>query len=641
MSELESQAWRCEHGFLETGQLFANFSVQQLDPLKKSTQESALILPILARVCWTMVWGGMIGRHTMADLCMWIHADTPPVGNRNRIMIKAVLHIFCSLLLVSLPLGGMSADQVSETKDVKKLVQALDLGIEQVRTLDNQLDSVPEMDREAVMYRRDERTFALLQSLDELARAVASLPADDPLRQELMQRLRDESVQLSTVIFSRIQELSHRIAKLASEQASSSGAASLTIGAYILSLENQRIKAYQTAANLVESYSALGLPVKEMVTTLSRQLYLRAETLVGRLKFIGSAADQLQARLRKDPQNTELDAEVKDFAYKHAETLKRLQAVSNFLKGLGLDNTMYKSVLLQQGQNFSVRDFDSEVIFSLLQEDWVNLQQSLIEGVPDALLGLGVFVLVLLVFRALSRLTRRLVVAACERSGADMSTLLKDVLASVSSGTMMVIGVLIALSQLGISLGPMLAGLGVAGFIVGFALQDTLANFAAGGMILIYRPYDVDDFVEVAGASGLVKKMSLVSTTITTFDNQTLVVPNSKIWGDVIKNVTAQRVRRVDMEFGIGYSDDIEHAEKVLLDVIKNHALVLETPEPLIRLHTLGDSSVNFVVRPWVKTSDYWTVYWDVTRQVKLRFDQEGISIPFPQRDVHIHTGQA
>ena len=239
-------------------------------------------------------------------------------------------------------------------------------------------------------------------------------------------------------------------------------------------------------------------------------------------------------------------------------------------------------------------------------------------------------------------MTKRVVERSCENSSLDVSVLLKNILISGSGGTVMVMGVLIALSQIGISLGPMLAGLGVAGFVIGFALQDTLGNFAAGAMILIYRPYDVDDFVEVTGASGLVKKMNLVSTTITTFDNQTLVVPNSKIWGDVIKNVTAQKVRRVDLEFGIGYSDDVEHAERVLQDIVASHEMVLTKPETMIKLHSLGDSSVNFVVRPWTKTEDYWDVYWDITREVKLRFDKEGISIPFPQRDVHLYSeGQA
>ena len=219
----------------------------------------------------------------------------------------------------------------------------------------------------------------------------------------------------------------------------------------------------------------------------------------------------------------------------------------------------------------------------------------------------------------------------------NISVLLRRTLVSTAQAGIFVIAIAVALWQLGISLGPMLAGLGVAGFIVGFALQDSLSNFAAGMMILIYRPYDVGDQVEVAGILGKVQHMSMVSTTVLTLDNQKLVVPNNKIWGDVIKNVTDQNVRRVDMTFGISYSDDIARAESVLADILAQNERVLEQPEPMVRLHKLGESSVDFVVRPWVKTEDYWDVYWDVTRAVKVRFDEEGISIPFPQRDVHVH----
>jgi small conductance mechanosensitive channel len=201
----------------------------------------------------------------------------------------------------------------------------------------------------------------------------------------------------------------------------------------------------------------------------------------------------------------------------------------------------------------------------------------------------------------------------------------------------MVGGLLVALSQLGFSMGPILATLGIAGFIIGFALQETLANFAAGMMILVYRPFDVGDMVEAATVFGKVSAMSMVSTTILTIDNQTLIVPNGKIWGDVIKNVTGQTMRRVDMTFGVSYTDDIPQTEKVLAAIVKEHPMVLDDPEPLIKLHTLGESSVDFIVRPWVKTDDYWDVYWDVTREVKMRFDREGISIPFPQRDVHFY----
>jgi len=192
--------------------------------------------------------------------------------------------------------------------------------------------------------------------------------------------------------------------------------------------------------------------------------------------------------------------------------------------------------------------------------------------------------------------------------------------------------------MLEVKLAPVLAIIGAAGFVVAFALQGTLSNFASGLMILAYRPFDVGDVVNTGGVAGTVESMNLVSTTIKSFDNQHIVVPNNSIWGGVITNVTGKPIRRVDMVFGISYSDDIGKAIEVMETILKEHPLILADPPITVKLHELGDSSLNFICRPWVKTADYWTVYWDVTRAVKERFDAAGISIPFPQRDVHVHT---
>ncbi|MCK5945268.1 MAG: mechanosensitive ion channel, partial [Planctomycetes bacterium] len=173
------------------------------------------------------------------------------------------------------------------------------------------------------------------------------------------------------------------------------------------------------------------------------------------------------------------------------------------------------------------------------------------------------------------------------------------------------------------------------------ALQGTLSNFAAGLMILMYRPYDIGHLITAAGMTGTVKAMTLVSTTLRLGDNQRVVIPNGKIWGDVITNVSGQTTRRVDMKFGCGYDDDLQKVQAVLEEIINNHPKVLKDPEPVIKVHELGDSSVNFVVRPWANSADYWEIYWDVTRKVKERFDEEGLSIPFPQRDVHLHQVEA
>jgi small conductance mechanosensitive channel len=214
---------------------------------------------------------------------------------------------------------------------------------------------------------------------------------------------------------------------------------------------------------------------------------------------------------------------------------------------------------------------------------------------------------------------------------------IKDFIVNISRKAILLIGFIVALSMLEVNIGPLLAAIGAVGFIMGFALQGTLSNFAAGIMILIYRPYDVGDLVDVGGTFGKVDAMTIVSTTLRKPDNQKVVVPNNMIWGDIITNITGTSKRRVDLVFGIGYTDDIAKAQKILEDILANHESVLKDPEPVVKVHELADSSVNFVVRPWVETDNYWDVYWDITRAVKERFDAEGVSIPFPQRDVHVH----
>ncbi len=247
------------------------------------------------------------------------------------------------------------------------------------------------------------------------------------------------------------------------------------------------------------------------------------------------------------------------------------------------------------------------------------------------------FLAVLVAFKFLSGIAGRIVSRALTTFNRNSSELLRSFVVNCTRKTIFLIGLVVALSMLGIEVGPFIAAIGAAGFIIGFALQGTLANFAAGLMILLYRPFDVGQVVSTAGVTGKVDAMTLVSTTVKTPDNQTIVIPNGKIWGDVITNVTGSDTRRVDLVFGVGYGDDLVKAGKVLEELVNEHSLILKEPAPVIKVHELADSSVNFIVRPWAKTGDYWNVYWDLTRSVKDRFDAEGISIPFPQRDVHMH----
>ena len=251
-------------------------------------------------------------------------------------------------------------------------------------------------------------------------------------------------------------------------------------------------------------------------------------------------------------------------------------------------------------------------------------------------LNLIKFIVIVVVFYLLSIVAGKAVTKAFLRSK-HFSTLLREFLVLAARRVVLVIGLFVGLSALEVNIGPVLAVVGAAGFVIAFALQNSLSNFASGILMLIYRPFDLGDFVNVAGTQGKVDSMNLLSTQLRMPDNQLVIVPNNSVWGDVIINVTGITRRRIDLVFGIGYSDDIDKAQKILQDIVDGHEDILKEPEAVIRLHELADSSVNFICRPWVKPGDYWDVYWYITREVKRRFDAEGISIPFPQQDVHIY----
>jgi len=246
------------------------------------------------------------------------------------------------------------------------------------------------------------------------------------------------------------------------------------------------------------------------------------------------------------------------------------------------------------------------------------------------------FVILVMAFYFLSLVAGKAAQKALARAQ-QLSTLLRGFLVTAIRRTVLFIGLFVGLAALEINVGPVLAVIGAAGFVIAFALQNSLSNFASGILMMLYRPFDVGDAVDVGGTQGKVESMNLLSTYIKSFDNKLVIVPNNSVWGGVITNITGTDKRRVDMVFGIGYQDDVDRAQRVLEEIIDAHQLVLRDPEPVVRLNELGESSVNFICRPWVKPEDYWTVYWDVTRSVKQRFDSEGISIPFPQRDVHIY----
>ncbi|WP_299020232.1 mechanosensitive ion channel family protein [uncultured Photobacterium sp.] len=383
----------------------------------------------------------------------------------------------------------------------------------------------------------------------------------------------------------------------------------------------------------------LGSPEPERTTELVKDVEHRLDFMSASLTF-----DSQQEAILAKQMKAASEAEKTSLQILHllaqrslASDIENLRFLVELANKMDIDTTAYTQQIFEATGNLTDDILNPKVLISLLSSWADNVGQWLLDNTPQVLFKIFIFAVIIFIFRILKNLTRKMVSRAVSSPNLRMSQLMQDFFISMSGKGVFIIGLMIALSQIGLDLTPILTGFGVAGIIIGFALQDTLSNFASGMMLLIYRPFDVGDFVEAGSVSGKVSHMSLVSTTIKTFDNQILIVPNSKIWGDTIKNVTHERVRRVDMVFGIGYKDSVEHAEKILNDIVDAHPAVLRSPGKTIKLHTLNTSSVDFIVRPWVKTEDYWDVYWDITREVKMRFDKEGLSIPFPQQDVHLH----
>jgi len=243
--------------------------------------------------------------------------------------------------------------------------------------------------------------------------------------------------------------------------------------------------------------------------------------------------------------------------------------------------------------------------------------------------------LILVVGRWVARLVRNVIEKMMAKNNVDAT--LVPFVGNLIYFALITFVILAALAHLGIQTTSFIAVIGAAGLAVGLALQGSLANFAAGVLMLIFRPFKVGDFIEGAGVSGIVEEINIFTTHLRTVDNKTIIIPNAKITSDNITNYTKKEKRRVDLVVGVSYGDDIGKVKRVISDVLDGDGRVLKDPAPTVAVLELGESSVNFAVRPWVNTADYWNVYFDTTENLKKRFDAEGIQIPFPQRDVHIH----
>lgn len=245
-------------------------------------------------------------------------------------------------------------------------------------------------------------------------------------------------------------------------------------------------------------------------------------------------------------------------------------------------------------------------------------------------LAIIVFVVGRLVAKGLIKVLERVL------QNAKVDPMLIEFIGSIAKAALLLFVIIASLDMLGVDTTSLIAMLGAAGLAVGLALQGSLQNFASGVLLIIFRPFQNGDVVDAGGIIGKVEKITIFNTVMLTPDNREIIVPNGAIYGGTITNLSARDTRRIDMVFGIGYGDDIKKAKDILMQVMESDSRILKDPAPVVALAELADSSVNFVVRPWVRGEDYWDVKFDLTEKTKLAFDEKGISIPFPQMDIHM-----
>ena len=245
-------------------------------------------------------------------------------------------------------------------------------------------------------------------------------------------------------------------------------------------------------------------------------------------------------------------------------------------------------------------------------------------------LAIVIFIVGRLVAKGLVKVIERLL------RNAKVDAMLIDFIGSIAKAVLLLFVIIASLDKLGVNTTSLIAMLGAAGLAVGLALQGSLQNFAAGVMLIIFRPFKIGDFVEAGGTTGTVEKITIFNTIMLTPDNREIIIPNGAVYSGTITNFSARDTRRIDMVFGISYGDDIKKAKDILIQAMESDERILKDPAPMVALAELGDSSVNFMVRPWVNRADYGNVKYALTEHIKLAFDENGISIPFPQMDIHM-----
>ncbi len=578
------------------------------------------------------------------------------ISSRYFYRTGALVLVFLSVML--LPGSLLVADQADPGNLGGRQLQSDDPTVVEVAAIDKELAEIEELveflgrardwNRDAIRFRIDERLLALIERMNRLISSTPDQTTDVAANADNAAHLTAQIEWALGLAFRRLTDIVTRIAEERAEIDEFEATTRQAIAeSFVQDLTNLRFAYARVLISHLEArerleqeshpgevlaLSAAGL--RDHIEPVVRRFI---ERLTGQIQLDSMTLSDLRKYWAEDPLNTELERAIQTVQRKLSRSLENLATSIELLDRLGLDATEYRALLVQQRGVIGVELLQRDVFFTVMGDKLSSLQRTLANKGPDLIFRTTIFLIVLAAALLFARYTRKGMETFTNKERFQNRRLAAEMLVSISWFAVVAVGLILALSTHGISVTPLLAGFGVAGIILGFALQDSLSNLASGVMILLYRPYDVDDHIESAGVQGIVKKMNLVATTVHTFDNQVLVLPNSKIWGDIITNHTASRARRVDIEVSVAYDEDLDFVEQVMMEELEGFPGVLKNPAPSVHIGRCADSAVTFMAKPWVRTADYWTVMRALTKRFKQRFDQENISIPFPQRDVHLY----
>jgi len=480
----------------------------------------------------------------------------------------------------------------------------------------------------------DGKAIAELQArarLHDWMRAIKDLVANVLEQQEqgldeshFRQQTRKLLLALDRRLPSFIEEITDDNSKLRSDLEEAASESQIGIESRIRGNEETLDETVRFYLSHIRHMDRLELGSKRARANAAEVIELRAANLAARLEF---ASQRLEKAEGHSESGADSAVAIREAQEEFDRTAASLMTTCDVLDALELPTAEHRRALILATGELTTDVLDTDVLAALLDsaletsELWIEQRGPVLVGRFTRFLG------VLFVFWILGRLTGYLAARLVKSSAEQMSLLARRIIVVSASRIVIGIGFFLALSQIGVDVTALLAGLGIAGFIIGFALQETLGNFAAGAMILIYHPFDVGDVIDAAGVMGTVDQMNLVSTTILTFDNQMLIVPNSRIWGNVIRNATAMDQRRVDLSFPLALDVDVERAEKLFRAMCQEHPAVLTEPETAIKVQEVTGAGVIFVVRPWVRTEDYWSTYWDLNQRAHVLLSEAGIQI--------------